>query len=104
MTVHGKGSQGGKNNGPSMLQHQQVPGTTSQPGSMSSHGASSGGSMREVMGNRDVDLWQFIRDLENRMARSNEESEKKITLLNEEVATLRAQLAQQQSAPPQQNH
>lgn len=105
MNVHGKGSQGGsKNNGPSMLQHQQVPGTSSQPGSISSHGGS-GGSIREVMGNRpDVDVWEFVRALENRMARSNEESEKKIAQLNEEVATLRAQLAQQQGAQPQQNH
>jgi hypothetical protein len=104
MNVHGKGSQGGsKNNGPSMLQHQQVPGTTSQPGSISSHGGS-GGSMREVMGGRDVDVWQFIRDLENRMAQSNAENEKKISQLTDEITTLRAQLAQQQGAAPQQNH
>lgn len=98
-----QGSQGGKGSGPSMLQHQQVP---SQPGSMSSHGASSVGSMREVMGNQNPDVWAYVRELEGRMARMHEEHEKKITSQQEEISSLQAQLAQQHqhvgaSAPPQ---
>lgn len=96
-----QGSQGGKN-GPSMLQHQQVPGSSSQPGSVSSHGASSGGSMREVMGNQGIDMWQYVRDVEARMAKMAQEHETKMTTLQTEVTTLRAQLAQQHAQNTQQ--
>ncbi|KAI4618528.1 hypothetical protein J4E80_005129 [Alternaria sp. BMP 0032] len=90
-----QGSQGGKSNGPSMLQHQTMaaPGSSSQPGSMSSHGGS-GGSMREVMGSQ-VDVWQYVRDIESRMARMEKEHNDKIATLQNEITTLRAQLAQQ---------
>ncbi|KAL1595988.1 hypothetical protein SLS60_009679 [Paraconiothyrium brasiliense] len=94
-----QGSQGGSKNGPSMLQHQQVP---SQPGSVSSHGASSGGSMREVMGNQGIDMWQYVRDMEARMAKMAQEHEAKMTTLQTEVTTLRAQLAQQHAHNTQQ--
>lgn len=97
-----QGSQGGSKNGPSMLQHQQVPGSSSQPGSVSSHGASSGGSMREVMGNQGIDMWQYVRDMEARMAKMAQEHESKMTTLQTEVTTLRAQLAQQHSHNTQQ--
>ncbi|RYO57736.1 hypothetical protein AA0116_g7881 [Alternaria tenuissima] len=90
-----QGSQGGKSNGPSMLQHQTMaaPGSSSQPGSMSSHGGS-GSSMREVMGNQ-VDVWQYVREIEARMARMEKEHNDKIATLQHEITTLRAQLAQQ---------
>jgi hypothetical protein len=90
-----QGSQGGKSNGPSMLQHQTMaaPGSSSQPGSMSSHGGS-GSSMREVMGNH-MDVWQYVRDIEARMARMEKEHNDKISTLQNEITTLRAQLAQQ---------
>jgi len=90
-----QGSQGGKANGPSMLQHQSMaaPGTSSQPGSMSSHGGS-GSSMREVLGNQ-VDVWQYVREIESRMARMEKEHNEKIATLQNEITTLRAQLAQQ---------
>ncbi|KAH7072630.1 hypothetical protein BKA63DRAFT_47583 [Paraphoma chrysanthemicola] len=90
-----QGSQGGKGSGPSMLQHQPMaaPGTSSQPGSMSSHGGS-GSSIREVMGGQ-VDVWQFVREMEARMARTEKEQADKIASLQNEVTTLRAQLAQQ---------
>lgn len=93
-----QGSQGGSKNGPSMLQHQQVPGsgTPSQPGSMSSHGAGSAGSMREVLGNQNMDMWAYVREMEARIARMSEEHEKKMQSFQDEVNTLRAQLAQQQ--------
>lgn len=87
------GSQSSK--GPSMLQHQQMPapGSMSQPGSISSHGGS-GSSMREVMGNQ-MDVWQYVRDIEARMARMEKEHNEKISTLQTEITTLRAQLAQQ---------
>ncbi|KAL1793297.1 hypothetical protein ACET3X_008279 [Alternaria dauci] len=90
-----QGSQGAKSNGPSMLQHQTMaaPGNGSQPGSMSSHGGS-GSSMREVMGNQ-VDVWQYVREIEARMARMEKEHNDKIATLQHEITTLRAQLAQQ---------
>ncbi|KAF1948307.1 hypothetical protein CC80DRAFT_390421, partial [Byssothecium circinans] len=91
-----QGSQGGKTNGPSMLQHQQVPGsgTASQPGSMSSHGASSGGSMREVIGS-GPDMWQYVREVEARMAHMEQEHKKSLSTLENELTQLRAQLATQ---------
>ncbi|KAH8726285.1 hypothetical protein GQ44DRAFT_726265 [Phaeosphaeriaceae sp. PMI808] len=91
-----QGSQGGKGNGPSMLQHQPMaapPSTSSQPGSMSSHGGS-GSSIREVMGSQ-VDVWQYVREMEGRMARTEKEHTDLIATLQSEVTTLRAQLAQQ---------
>ncbi|KAF1945510.1 hypothetical protein EJ02DRAFT_46256 [Clathrospora elynae] len=90
-----QGSQGGKGNGPSMLQHQPMaaPGVNSQPSSMSSHGGS-GSSMREVMGSQ-VDVWQNVREIESRMARMEKEHNEKISSLQNEITTLRAQLAQQ---------
>ncbi|KAG9196401.1 hypothetical protein G6011_01522 [Alternaria panax] len=88
-------SQGGKSNAPSMLQHQTMaaPGSSSQPGSMSSHGGS-GSSMREVMGNQ-VDVWQYVREIEARMARMEKDHNDKMATLQNEITTLRAQLAQQ---------
>lgn len=100
--INKRDSQGGSKNGPSML-HQQLPGpgTVSQPGSMSSHGASSVGSMREAMGNQS-DVLQYVRDMEARMARMEQEHETKMSTLQSEVTTLRAQLAQQHQQAPQQ--
>ncbi|KAH9860733.1 hypothetical protein J1614_012065 [Plenodomus biglobosus] len=88
-------SMGAKTNGPSLLQNQTMaaPGTSSQPGSISSHGGS-GSSMREVMGNQ-VDVWQYVRDIEARMARMEKEHNERISTLQNEITTLRAQLAQQ---------
>ena len=90
-----QGSQGGKSNGPSMLQHQTMaaPGGGSQPGSISSHGGS-GSSTREVMGNH-VDVWQYVREIEARMAKMEKEYNDKISTLQNEITTLREQLAQQ---------
>jgi hypothetical protein len=60
---------------------------------MSSHGGS-GSSMREVLGNQ-VDVWQYVREIESRMARTEKEHDEKISTLQNEITTLRAQLAQQ---------
>jgi hypothetical protein len=89
-----QGSQGGKG---SLLQHQPMaaPGSSSQPGSMSSHGGS-GSSMREIMGSQ-VDVWQYVREMEARMARTEKEHTDKITSLTNEVNTLRGQLQEKNS-------
>lgn len=95
-SMHSKqGSQGGKGGGPSLLSHAPMgaPTTVSQPGSMSSHGGS-GSSIREVMGGQ-VDVWQYVRDIESRMARMEKEYNDKIANMQNEITTLRAQLAQQ---------
>lgn len=86
---------GGKGSGSNMQAHQAMgaPGSSSQPGSLSSHGGS-GSSMREVMGNQ-VDVWQYVREIESRMARMEKEHDAKIATLQNEITTLRAQLAQQ---------
>ncbi|OCK79093.1 hypothetical protein K432DRAFT_300643 [Lepidopterella palustris CBS 459.81] len=93
--------QGGKA-GPGMLQHQQAPGPgmQSNQGSMSSHGTSSAGSMRDVIGGREIDVWSYVREMEGRIARQAEEHQAQIARLTDEVTTLRAQLAQ--AGPPQQ--
>lgn len=90
-----QGPQSGKVNGPSLLQHQAMaaPGVGSQPGNAASHGGS-GSSMREVMGNH-VDVWQYVREIESRMARMEREHNERITTLQKEITTLRAQLASQ---------
>ena len=75
-----------------MLQHSQMPapGTMSQPGSISSQ-SGSGSSMREM----NMDVWQYVREIEARMARMEKEHNEKIATLQNEITTLRAQLAQQ---------
>jgi len=50
--------------------------------------------MREVLGNQ-VDVWQYVREIETRMARMEKEHNEKISTLQNEITTLRAQLAQQ---------
>jgi ABC-type uncharacterized transport system YnjBCD substrate-binding protein len=60
---------------------------------MSSHGGS-GSSIREAMGGQ-VDVWQYVREMEARMARTEKEHTDMIDTLKNEVTTLRAQLAQQ---------
>ncbi|KAF2759411.1 hypothetical protein EJ05DRAFT_345027 [Pseudovirgaria hyperparasitica] len=82
----------------------------SNPGSTSSHGASSGGSMREIMGgSRDNDMWIALRDMERANSQRQAEYEARIAQLERELATVRAQLPanqiqqlQQQSQPPPQ--
>ena len=82
---------------PSML-HQQLSqpsgGTASNPGSLSSHGRSSGGSMREVLGGgpsggQNDNLWTYVRDLEGRIQRMQDEYELRISRMNEEIIALR---------------
>ena len=72
--------------------NQQVP---SQPGSMSSHGTNSVSSMRDL-GEKNV--WNYVRELEGKVATMNKDYEQKMATMAEEMATLRAQLAQQHPA------
>ncbi|KAK5173712.1 uncharacterized protein LTR77_002393 [Saxophila tyrrhenica] len=87
--------------GPSMLQHQQLPPSItnpgSNPGSHSSHGRSSGSSMRDAMGTDPSDMWGYIRGLEARFNRMQDEYELRISRLQEEVISLRGQVSASQS-------
>ncbi|KAK3715663.1 hypothetical protein LTR37_006888 [Vermiconidia calcicola] len=85
--------------GPSMLHHQQVPppsqhtgGPGSNPGSLSSHGRSSGSSIRDVMGQDPNDIWSYVRSLEQRFGRMQDEYELRISRLQEEVISLKGQM------------
>ncbi|KAK3699486.1 hypothetical protein LTR37_016443 [Vermiconidia calcicola] len=86
--------------GPSMLHHQQVPppsthtgGPGSNPGSLSSHGRSSGSSIRDVMGQDPNDIWSYVRSLEQRFGRMQDEYELRISRLQEEVISLKGQMS-----------
>ncbi|TKA63781.1 hypothetical protein B0A49_11249 [Cryomyces minteri] len=81
--------------GASML-HQQLtnPGTTSNPGSHSSHDRnSSSGSMRDYLGSQPHDIWTYVRNLEGRFSRMQDEYELRISRLQEEVISLRGQIS-----------
>ncbi|KAI9687433.1 MAG: hypothetical protein M1820_010435 [Bogoriella megaspora] len=91
---------------PSIL-HQQLPqptaGSGSNPGSLSSHGQSSGGSMREILSGgpggaqgagQQEPLWSYVRDLESRMQRMHDEYELRISRMQEEIISLRNGAAQ----------
>jgi len=83
----------------SNLQHSQQPGLgshnnglSSNPDSYSSHGRSSGSSMREYIGPDSSDVWAYIRQLEGRFERMKSEYELRIQNLQKEVDIIRAQL------------
>ena len=77
--------------GPSMLQHQLPSGAApgSNPGSMSSHGRSSGGSFRELAGGGDQELWNYVRMLEQRFSRMQDEYELRMSRMQEELISLK---------------
>lgn len=85
--------------GPSGLQHHQLPptsaGMVSNPGSLSSHGRSSGSSIRDTMQDPN-DIWGYVRLLEQRLSRMQDEYELRIGRLSEEIIQLR----NAQPAPP----
>ncbi|TKA73376.1 hypothetical protein B0A55_06375 [Friedmanniomyces simplex] len=102
--------------GPSSLHHQiqQVPppilqgggGQGSNPGSLSSHGKSSGSSMRDIIGgggsggggghDQQGDIWGYVRSLEARFSKMQEEYELRIRNLQDEVKVLKGQVAETQ--------
>jgi len=96
------GSQSGSINNvqhhPSALHQQaQGPANASNPSSLSSHShaPSSGGSMRDIVGNRETDLWTYVRDMESRMTRMQDDYEARINRLQDEVNSLKGQLQHQ---------
>ncbi|KAF2480771.1 hypothetical protein BDY17DRAFT_200002 [Neohortaea acidophila] len=87
----------GSGPGTSMLQHPPIqPSQTgpsgSNPGSLSSHGRSSGSSIRDILGQDQSDIWGYVRQLEQRFSRMQDEYELRISRLQEEVITLKGQL------------
>jgi hypothetical protein len=64
----------------------------SNPDSYSSHGRSSGSSIREYLGPDQSDVWAYIRQLEGRFERMKSEYELRIQNLQKEVDIIRAQL------------
>ena len=108
---------GSRDAGPgSNVLHQRStgPSPTSNPGNLSGHGygPSSAGSMRDTLGggsagcgSRDVDMWSYIRELETKFTRMQDEYENRVLRLHEEVGSLRSQLLQQhQQQQQQQQH
>ncbi|KAM0721954.1 hypothetical protein Q7P37_002880 [Cladosporium fusiforme] len=92
--------------GPSALHHQQVPPqsatSNSNPSSMSSHGRSSGSSMREVLSSGVVgqqepqgqgDIWAYVRNLEQRFSRMQDEYELRISRMQDEIFNLKGQIS-----------
>lgn len=84
--------------GPSGLQHHQLPptsahagGMASNPSSLSSHGRSSGSSIRDQMQDPN-DIWGYVRSLEQRVVRMQDEYELRISRLSEEIIQLRNQV------------
>jgi len=68
-------------------------GIGSNAGSLSSHGRSSGSSIREVLGSETADIWHYVRQMEARFERMKNEYELRIQNLQEEVKLIRAQLS-----------
>lgn len=92
--------------GPSSLHHQQVPPpsatSNSNPSSMSSHGRSSGSSMRDVLSSGGAgqqepsgqgDIWAYVRSLEQRFSRMQDEYELRISRMQDEIFTLKGQIS-----------
>lgn len=92
--------------GPSSLHHQQLPpqsaNSSSNPGSMSSHGRSSGSSMRDVLAAGAVgqqepqgqgDIWAYVRSIEQRFSRMQDEYELRISRMQDEIFQLKGQIS-----------
>ena len=83
--------------GPSSLHLQQVPpqsgGQGSNPGSLSSHGRSSNGSMRDHLGHDQNDIWAYVRSLEQRFSRMQDEYELRISRMQDELISLKGQMS-----------
>lgn len=84
---------------PNMMGHPQSYPPPSQqgsnPGSLSSHGRSSGSSMRDIAGqDPNMDIWAYVRSLEQKFSRMQDEYELRISRLQEEVISLKGQVGQ----------
>lgn len=76
--------------------HQSHPGsgahTGSNPGSHSSHGHSSSGSIRDILGPDPQDIVSYVRSLESRFSRMQDEYELRISRLQADVIELKKQI------------
>ncbi|KAF2725567.1 hypothetical protein K431DRAFT_317551 [Polychaeton citri CBS 116435] len=83
--------------GPSMLHHGQIPPVSGHNsatgGSGSSHGQSSTTSLRDALGHEQSDIWGYVRSLEQRFSRMQDEYELRISRLQEDVIGLRNQVS-----------
>ena len=82
-----------------MMQHQPPPqvqhptsGHASGSNSHSSHGHSSGGSIRDFVGQDPQEMWNYIRSLEQRFSRMQDEYELRIGRLQSDVISLKNQV------------
>ncbi|KAF2168772.1 hypothetical protein M409DRAFT_65181 [Zasmidium cellare ATCC 36951] len=80
---------------PNMHAHQHMA-QGSNPGSLSSHGRSSGSSMRDMA--QENDIWGYVRALESRFSRMQDEYELRISRLQEEVISLKGQIGTMSNA------
>ncbi len=80
--------------GPSMLSLVQGPNPPSNPGSLSSqsHGQSSSGSMREMWSGKEVEILDYVRELESRLSRLQDDYEHRMSRMQDEISSLRTQL------------
>ncbi|GIZ49152.1 hypothetical protein CKM354_001218800 [Cercospora kikuchii] len=83
---------------PNMMQPYPATGMASNPGSLSSHGRSSGSSMRDIanqgQNQSSDDIWTYVRTLESRLSRMGDEYELRISRMQEEIISLKQQLGQ----------
>ena len=87
--------QGQTSTGGTVMQHQQTQqtgGGHSGTNSHSSHGHSSSGSMRDVLGSDPQEMWNYMRSLEQRFSRMQDEYELRISRLQEDVISLKSQI------------
>jgi len=81
-----------------VMQHQQPQqsggGHSSATNSHSSHGHSSSGSMRDLLGSDPQEMWNYMRSLEQRFSRMQDEYELRISRLQEDVISLKSQVYQ----------
>lgn len=101
---------GGGGPGPSMLHQQVVPpahsgaGGGSNHGSLSSHGRSSGSSVRDLMSQDPNDIWAYVRALEQRFSKMQDEHELRIARLQEDITAMKGQLSQAASYSSEMNN
>ncbi|KAJ8608770.1 hypothetical protein MRB53_039455 [Persea americana] len=65
----------------------------SNSGSLSGHGQSSGSSMRDIIGMDPNEIWKHFHQLEQRFTRMQDEYELRISRLQEDVISLKGQVA-----------
>jgi len=92
----GRAIQGGSMNSVHSQQPQQGM-SLSNPGSLSSHGRSSGGSLREMQQDPN-DIWAYVRSLESRFTQMQDEYELRISRLQADIINLKGQLGQVSTA------